>query len=148
MGMEASAKRWEILLVEDNPADANLFQMAMRDTDDIRVHVSCVSDGGQALNFLHKRAEHVEAPRPDLIFLDLNLPIVDGREVLERVKTDLRLVDIPIIVLSTSGSKIDISQSYQRGANSYMVKPADVNTLFKMIHECRCYWFQTVVLNS
>src|SRR6185312_3913520 len=128
--MPPLAKIWEILLVEDDPADADLFRMALRDTGDGDMHISCVGDGNQALDFLYQRRKHGAAGRPDLIFLDLNLPIVDGRKVLETVKSDADLRDTPIVVLSTSSAKVDIVQSYQRGANSYLVKPADVEMLF------------------
>src|SRR5437870_9824672 len=135
--MPTSVKQREILLVEDNPADATLFQMALREVGDGDLHVSCVSDGREALDFLYQRAQHTGAPRPDIIFLDLNLPIVDGREVLEKAKNDADLGAIPIVILSTSGAHTDIAQSYKRGANAYMVKPADLNAFFRMVQTCR-----------
>lgn len=144
--MPKSEKHWEVLLVEDNPADVTLFKMAF--PKDRQVHVSCMVDGSQALDYLYRRGGHAEAARPDLIFLDLNLPVTDGREVLQIVKENDELKGIPIIVLSTSGTKSDIADSYKRGANSYMVKPADVSALFTMINSCCEYWFQTVVLDS
>lgn len=146
--MPDSIKHWEILLVEDNPADADLFEMALRESDNGHMHIWRAGDGKQALDFLYRRAQHAGAPRPDLIFLDLNLPIFDGRQVLEIVKRDGELADIPIVVLSTSSTKTDIAQSYKRGANSYLVKPADLDLLLEMMRTCSKYWFHTAVLIS
>ena|SRR5258708_22056146 len=139
---------WEVLLVEDNAGDTTLFMMAMRESGDGQIHVSCVADGLQALDFLYRKGRHGNAPRPNLIFLDLNIPVLDGRRVLEELKKDARLADIPVIILSTSTAKTDIADSYRRGANSYIVKPADVNVLFETMRTCRAYWFGTVALNS
>lgn len=137
---------WEILLVEDNPADVTLFNMAFPSEKKVRVWNA--TTGRKALDFLYRVGEFVNAPRPHLVFLDLNLPVIDGREVLETVKSDSDLRKIPVIVLSTSHTKADIAGSYNRGANSYLVKPADVNTLFSMMHSCCDYWFGTVVLDD
>lgn len=137
---------WEILLVEDNPADVTLFNMAVPPGKKVRIWNAMT--GRKALDFLYRVGEFVNAPRPDLVFLDLNLPVIDGREVLETVKADADLKRIPIIVLSTSHTQADISGSYKRGANSYLVKPADVNTFFNMMQTCCNYWFETVALND
>jgi CheY-like chemotaxis protein len=136
----------EVLLVEDNPADVTLFQMAFPPAKKVRIWNA--STGRKALDFLHKVGEFAQAPRPDLIFLDLNLPVIDGREVLEAVKADPDLRRIPVVVLSTSNSRADVSGSYQRGANSYLVKPADVDSLFRMMDVCCDYWFRTVMLDE
>jgi CheY-like chemotaxis protein len=146
MAMHKPEEHWEILLVEDNPADVTLFEMAF--PADKKVRVWNAATGRKALDFLYKTGEFTQAPRPHLVFLDLNLPVIDGREVLETIKADADLRTIPVIVLSTSQAKTDVSGSYSRGANSYMVKPADVNTLFEMMHNCCSYWFKTVVLDS
>lgn len=139
-------KCWEILLVEDNPADVTLFQLAF--PKDRKVRLSHASTGRKALDMLYRVGEHAQAPRPHLIFLDLNLPVVDGREVLEKLKADSDLKRIPIIVLSTSHAKTDVSGSYHRGANSYLVKPNDVDALFAMMSACANYWFDAVVLDD
>jgi CheY-like chemotaxis protein len=136
----------EVLLVEDNPADVTLFQMAFPPAKKVRVWNVCT--GRKALDFLHRVGEFTQAPRPDLIFLDLNLPVIDGREVLETVKADDNLRRIPVVVLSTSNSRADVSASYHRGANSYLVKPADVDSLFRMMDVCCDYWFRTVILDE
>ena len=139
---------WEVLLVEDNPADVTLFQMALAAEKETKIRVWHANTGRRALDFLHRVGEHAQVPRPHLIFLDLNLPVMDGREVLETIKADSDLRRIPIIVLSTSNTKADVSGSYHRGANSYIVKPADVDKLFSMMNSCCDYWFGTVVLDA
>jgi CheY-like chemotaxis protein len=136
----------EVLLIEDNPADVTLFQMAFPPAKKVRVWNA--NTGRKGLDFLHQSGEFTQAPRPDIIFLDLNLPVIDGREVLETVKADFDLRRIPVVVLSTSDSRADVSGSYLLGANSYLVKPADVDSLFRMMDVCCDYWFGTVVLDE
>ncbi len=145
--MSLLEKQWEILLVDDNPADADLFEMALRETDDAHIRIWRAGDGKEALDFLYRRMRHADAPRPDLVFLDLNLPIIDGRQVLETVKGDTDLADIPIVVLSTSRASTDITLCYKHGANSYLVKPADLDLLLEMMRTCSKYWFHTAVLH-
>ena len=136
----------DILLVEDNPGDALLVRMALQRETKREVTVANVIDGEEALDFLFRRNKHKNAPRPKVIFLDLNLPKIDGREVLKAVKQDAELAAIPIVILSTSESSTDIESSYRHGANSYIVKPRDLGQTLNTISLCRTYWLETVRL--
>lgn len=139
------SKKGEILLVEDNPGDARLIELALAEAPP-RVGVCVVQDGKEALDFLYGRGKHAGASLPDLIFLDLNLPRIDGRQVLAQVKKDNHLHSIPIIVLSTSSSIADIKSSYSLGANSYVVKPRELDEMFRSIRVCCEYWLSVVTL--
>lgn len=136
-----------ILLVEDNPADVRLTQEALRNGKvvlDLRV----VTDGEQALAFLHQVAPYAVAPRPDLILLDLNLPRKSGQEVLVEIKSDPALARIPVIVLSSSEADADILASYDAYANGYIVKPVDLDQFFAVIKNIKNYWMSIVMLPS
>ena len=119
------AAQIQVLLVEDNPGDIRLTLEAFHDA---RVHLQMcvVKDGEEAMNFLHQRGEYENSPRPDLILLDLNLPRKDGREVLAEIKGDPGLMAIPVVILTTSASDIDIEHSYMHHANCYIAKPVDL----------------------
>lgn len=129
----------EVLLVEDNPGDVRLTREAFRDTSGaIRLHV--VSDGVEALAFLRRKTPHVHAPRPDLILLDLNLPKMDGREVLVQLKQDIGLKTIPAIILTTSEADADIAKSYQLGANCYLCKPVQLEAFESLVKSINDFW--------
>ena len=135
----------EILLVEDNPADVRLTQEALRESK-VANNLHTVSDGVQALQFLRREGEHAEAPRPDLILLDLNLPRLSGREVLEQVKEDPDLRRIPVVVLTTSEAEQDIVRSYELHANAYVRKPVDFEQFTEVVRLIEDFWFTVVKL--
>src|SRR5690348_15306724 len=116
----------EVLLVEDNPGDVRLTIEAMRE-DKLFNNISVASDGVEALSFLRREGPFKDAPRPDIILLDLNLPKKDGREVLIEIKADPSLRRIPVVVLSTSKSEEDVLQSYDLQASCYISKPVDLD---------------------
>lgn len=134
-----------ILLVEDNAADIRLTQEALRDAKVLNeLHV--VRDGVEALDFLHRRGDHADAPRPDLLILDLNLPRKDGKEVLAELKTDPSLRSIPVAVLTTSEAEIDILESYDLGANCFLTKPVDLDQFLKVVRAVEEFWLGMVRL--
>jgi two-component system, chemotaxis family, response regulator Rcp1 len=135
----------EILLVEDSPSDTELTLEALKDFK-VRNHVSVVEDGVQALAFLRRQGSFAQAPRPDLIMLDLNLPRKDGREVLADIKGDEQLKAIPIVVLTTSRADQDILRAYQLNANCYINKPVDFNQFLEVIRSIESFWLYVVTL--
>ncbi|MFN8323652.1 MAG: response regulator [Chitinophagales bacterium] len=135
-----------ILLVEDNPGDIRLTQEALKESQ-TEIHLDVVSDGEQALDFLMKRNKYVDALRPHIILLDLNLPRKNGIEVLKEVKSNDSLKKIPIIVLTTSDADHDISKAYNLHANCYILKPVDFDDFAKVIKLVETYWFNTVQLS-
>lgn len=139
--------QFEILLVEDNPADVLLTQEAFREGA-IRHHVSVVEDGEQALKFLRQEAPYTNAPRPDVILLDLNLPRKDGRELLSELKSDPSLKFIPVVVLTTSGAETDITAAYNLHANCYLTKPIQVGEFLDKIKMLEDFWLSVVRLPS
>jgi two-component system, chemotaxis family, response regulator Rcp1 len=143
---EAVAERpVEILLVEDNPADVHLTLTALRDArSPNQVHV--VTDGEQALAFLKREGDYVNAPRPDLVLLDLNLPKVDGYHVLEAMKTDPVLRGIPVVVISGSSREIDIARAYDAHISAYVVKPLGVEEYFAAIRSLKELWLHAATL--
>lgn len=135
----------EILLVEDNAADVRLTQEIMRKSPLVcNLHVA--RDGEQAMRMLRRQDEHAGLPVPDLILLDLNLPLKDGRQVLKELKQDDSLCRIPVIVLTTSRAEVDVSSCYSLHANSYIVKPVDLSEFEKAVEDIRQYWFGRVQL--
>ncbi|KAA0895420.1 response regulator [Oryzomonas rubra] len=135
----------EILLVEDNPADVRLTMEVLKDVK-LCNNISVVNDGVQALDFLYRRGEYGSAARPDIILLDLNLPRLDGREVLERIKSDDSLKHIPVVVLTTSSAEQDILKSYALHANCYITKPVDLEQFTKVVTSIEEFWFSIVKL--
>ena len=134
-----------ILLVEDNPGDARLTQEAMRDTKMTNLmHV--VEDGVEAMEFLRRRGRYGDAPRPDLILLDLNLPKKDGRAVLAEIKTDSDLKRIPVVVLTTSRAEEDVMAAYDLHANAYVTKPVDLAQFMKIVALIDEFWVNVVTL--
>ena len=131
--------RLEVLLVEDSPGDVRLTQEAFRDANmDIRLHVAC--DGVEAMSFLRQEDAFTESPRPDFILLDLNLPRMDGREVLAQIKADERLRTIPTVILTTSDSEADIVNSYQLQANCYLSKPVQLEAFEGLVKSINDFW--------
>lgn len=138
-------KPLQILLVEDNPGDARLTREALKDGK-IYLHLSVVVDGVEAIAFLRHEAPFADAPRPDLILLDLNLPRKDGREVLAEIKADDRLKRIPVVVLTTSAAEQDVLSSYDLHANCYITKPVDLDQFLKVVQWVEDFWLTIVRL--
>lgn len=136
---------FEILLVEDNPADVLLTQEAFSESK-IRHRLWCVGDGEEAIHFLRKAQKHHNAPRPDVVLLDLNLPKKDGREILAEMKQDPELREIPVIVLTTSEAEQDIFKAYKLHANCYLTKPIDVDEFIMKIRSLEDFWLSIVRL--
>jgi chemotaxis family two-component system response regulator Rcp1 len=137
----------KILVVEDNPGDLYLIRASLS-LGEIPKRLSVVTDGEEALHFLSRSGQYHDAPTPDLILLDLNLPKVDGREVLERIKADTQWRHIPVVVLSTSTSDHDVSGAYEHHANCYLAKPQGVDEYLDLVHEIESYWLNCVALPS
>jgi len=140
-----SGKVIDILLVEDNPGDARLTQEAFRDSK-VANNLHVVSDGALAMEFLRREGAFKNAPRPDIVLLDLNLPKKDGRQVLAEMKSDPDLKSIPTVVLTTSEAEQDIIQSYQLHANCYLTKPVDLEKFLKIIRCIEDFWLSFVKL--
>ncbi len=135
----------EILMVEDNPGDARLAMEALKEAK-VRNRMSIVEDGVEALAFLRRQGRHADAPRPDLIFLDLNLPKKDGREVLKEIKEDPDLKRIPVVVLTTSRAEEDILKSYDLHANCYVTKPVELEQFLSVVRTIDEFWLSVVQL--
>lgn len=134
-----------VLLVEDNPGDIRLTQEALKESK-MDIMLDVVTDGEQALDFLMRRNKFVDAARPNVILLDLNLPKKNGIEVLKEAKAHESLKKIPVIVLTTSDADHDISKAYAYHANCYILKPVDFDDFSKVIQLIETYWFNTVQL--
>jgi CheY-like chemotaxis protein len=135
----------EVLLVEDDPGDVLMTQEAFEEHK-VRNKLSVVSDGEEALAYLRRQGEHADAPRPDLILLDLNLPRVDGREVLQVIKEDADLRRIPVVVLTTSQADEDIMRSYSLHANAYVTKPVDFERFIAVVRQIDEFFVSVVKL--
>ena len=135
----------EVLLVEDSPGDVRLTQEAFRDANR-SIHLHVASDGVEAMAFLRREGPHVDAPRPDLILLDLNLPRMDGREVLAHIKADDSLKTIPTVILTTSDAEADIVKSYQLQANCYLTKPVQLDEFESLVKSINDFWLTKVKL--
>jgi CheY-like chemotaxis protein len=141
----AAGRAIDILLVEDDPGDELITREAFEHNKlQNRLHVA--HDGEEGLNYLYKRGEFADAPRPDLILLDLNLPKYDGRQLLEKVKSDPDLARIPIVVLTTSAAEEDILKSYKLHANAYVTKPVDLDQFMKAVRQIDEFFVQVVRL--
>jgi chemotaxis family two-component system response regulator Rcp1 len=135
----------DILLVEDNPGDVRLTREAFAEARiDADLHV--VRDGEAALDFLHRRGEFSDVPRPDLVLLDLNLPKVGGMEVLRRLKEDSTLRRLPVVVLTGSESPEDIAESYDQCSNAYLTKPVDSEEFIQLIEAIESFWLSAAKL--
>jgi CheY-like chemotaxis protein len=134
-----------ILLVEDNPGDADLAREALEESKlNNALHV--VDDGEKAMAFLHQEGVYANAPRPDLILLDLNLPKKDGREVLAEIKEDDDLKRIPVVILTTSQAEEDVLRTYDLHANCYITKPIDLNQFIHVVRSIEDFWLSIVIL--
>jgi chemotaxis family two-component system response regulator Rcp1 len=135
----------EVLLVEDSPGDVRLTQEAFRDAKSpINLHVAV--DGADAMAFLRKEGTHADAPRPGIILLDLNLPKMDGREVLAHIKEDENLRTIPTVILTMSDAEADIEKSYRLQANCYLTKPVQLDTFEILVKSINDFWLKSVKL--
>lgn len=144
--MDTEEKRTAvILLVEDSPSDVLMTREALSQSRLLN-RLEVVSDGMEALAFLRRQERYAQAPRPDLILLDLNMPRKDGREVLAEIKGDPQLKTIPVVILTTSRAEEDILRSYGLHANSYLVKPVNFERFAAMIRSLEGFWFEMVAL--
>ncbi len=135
----------ELLLVEDSEPDVRLTQEALKEAK-VRNRLSVVEDGVDAMEFLRRQGRHADAPRPDLILLDLNLPRKDGRQVLKEVKADDSLKRIPVVILTTSKSEEDVLRAYDLHANCYITKPVDFNRFMEVVKSVEEFWLTVVRL--
>jgi two-component system response regulator len=135
----------EILLVEDNPGDIQLTRIALEDNK-MNINLSVAEDGVEALEFLKKKGKYSDAPHPDLVLLDLNLPKKDGREVLAQMKADPILKRIPVVILTTSQAEEDVLKAYNLCANCYITKPVDLDQFVKIVRSIESFWFTIVKL--
>lgn len=145
MSIEPSGEPIAILLVEDNPGDVRLTQEALKDG---KMHndMHVAEDGVEAMSFLRREGKYANAPRPDLILLDLNMPKKDGREVLAEIKADKILKGIPVVVLTTSRSEQDILKAYDLHANCYITKPVDLGCFIAVVKSIENFWLNIVKL--
>lgn len=134
-----------VLVVEDSPGDARLIEEAFKGAK-VKTRVQVVEDGVKAMCFLRHEGAYADVARPDLILLDLNLPGKDGREVLAEIKHDIHLMQIPVLVLSTSSRPQDITTCYENYANSYIVKPVDESSFHQIIQSLEDFWFNVARL--
>lgn len=137
----------EILMVDDNRGDIDLAIEALHESK-VTNKLHGVETGMEALAFLRQAAGYSEAPRPDLILLDLNLPEMDGREVLAEIKADPKLQAIPVVILTTSAAEQDILRAYQFKANAYITKPVDLEQFIAIVRQIENFWFTIVQLPS
>jgi two-component system, chemotaxis family, response regulator Rcp1 len=135
----------EVLLVEDSPGDVRLTLEAFKDAK-VHINLHVALDGVDAMAFLGRQGNHANAPRPDLILLDLNLPKKDGREVLSELKESPAFKSIPVVILTTSASEADIHGSYQHHANCYITKPVDLEGFLKVVKSIDSFWLSVVKL--
>jgi chemotaxis family two-component system response regulator Rcp1 len=135
----------QILLVEDNLADVELTQEALAEGK-LLLNLSVAEDGVEALRFLRREAPYADAPRPDVILLDLNLPRMDGRELLSHIKSDPKLLMIPVVVLTTSRAHEDIVRSYNLHANCFITKPVDLGKFLEVVQLIETFWLTIVKL--
>lgn len=137
----------EFLLAEDNPGDVRLTKEALRESK-ISNNLNVVPDGVEAMAFLHREGKYADAPRPDVILLDLNLPKKEGREVLAEVKADPSLRLIPVVIITSSEAEQDVLKTYELYANCYVTKPVDLEQFIKVIQSIETFWLTIVTLPS
>ncbi|MCF7853346.1 MAG: response regulator [Candidatus Pacebacteria bacterium] len=143
--MRTNGRPIRILLVEDNPGDIELTKVALEENK-LNNNLHVVMDGEEASDYLYRRGNYTDAPRPDLILLDLNLPRKDGRQVLEEIKSDPDLSDIPVVILTTSAADEDILRAYQLHVNCYVRKPLDLDQFVKVVQSIESFWLSIVEL--
>ena len=144
-GSNVSAKPVELLLIEDNPGDVRLTREALKNSD-INVHLSVARDGVEAMDFLRRSGPFADAPKPDLVLLDLNLPRKNGREVLSEIKSDPELKRIPVLIMTTSRAEQDVNRAYHLNANCYITKPMDLDEFLRIVKAIEDFWLKTVTL--
>jgi chemotaxis family two-component system response regulator Rcp1 len=144
-GPRGECRPIEILMVEDNPGDVRLTVEALKEGK-VRNNFHTVEDGVEAMAFLRRQGRHAEAPRPDLILLDLNLPKMNGREVLAEIKEDPELRRIPVVILTVSKAEQDIVKSYNLHANCYITKPVDLDQFLEVVKSIENFWLTVVML--
>lgn len=145
MSNDQLVKPINILLVEDNPGDADLAREALENSK-VNNELHVVEDGERAMSFLRREGPYTEAPRPDLILLDLNLPKKDGRQVLAEIKDDDCLKRIPVVILTTSQAEEDVLKTYNLHANCYITKPIDLNQFIHVVRSIEDFWLSIVIL--
>jgi two-component system, chemotaxis family, response regulator Rcp1 len=143
--IRTDAEPIEVLLVEDSPGDVRLTREAFKDAK-LRINLHVASDGVEAMAFLKREGKHADVPRPDLILLDLNLPKKDGREVLGEIKGTPALQSIPVFILTTSESEVDILGSYRLHANCYITKPVSLDGFLAVVRSIDSFWLSVVKL--
>ena len=143
--MTPAGRAIDVLLVEDDPGDV-LITREVLEYNKINNTVHVASDGQEGLDFLYRRGAHADAPQPDLILLDLNLPKYDGRQLLEQIKSDADLCHIPVVVLTTSSAEEDVLESYKLHANAYVTKPVDVDQFMSAVRKIDEFFIQVVRL--
>jgi chemotaxis family two-component system response regulator Rcp1 len=145
MNFESQAIPVDILLVEDNAGDVRLTQEVLKGSK-VRNNLMVATNGKEALNCLRRQGKYSSSPRPDLILLDLNLPVMDGREVLQQIKEDSDLKRIPVVILTTSKAEEDILKTYNLHANCYVTKPVDLDQFVKVVKSLEDFWLAIVKL--
>jgi CheY-like chemotaxis protein len=143
--MTTDAESLHVLVVEDDPGDVALIESALGDQS-VPTTVHHVVDGAEALAFLHRQDGYADVPRPDLILLDLNMPRIDGRQVLAQIKDDPRLMAIPVVVFTTSATPDDVVHSYSAHANAYVTKPLDLDEFERALAQIRSFFGRTATL--
>ena len=143
--MTPAGRAIDVLLIEDDPGDELITREAF-EHNKIRNKLHVAHDGEEGLDFLYQRGAHKNAPRPDLVLLDLNLPKYDGRQLLERIKNDPDLCHIPVVVLTTSSAEEDILRSYKLHANAYVTKPVDLDQFMHVVRQIDEFFVQVVRL--
>lgn len=145
--VDTNGRRITLLLIEDGEADQQLVARALRNAK-IKTDLHIVDNGEDGLAFLRGDGEHIGSPRPDLILLDLNLPRIDGKQVLREIRADENLKEIPVVMLTTSAEERDIIESYRLGVNAYITKPVEVQDFMESVRKLEEFWFDLVMLPS
>ena len=145
MTLSQPARQIEVLLVEDDPGDVLMTKEAFADYK-VTNQLHVVQDGADAMSFLRREGEYASVPRPDLVLLDLNLPRMDGREVLASIKADVSLHTIPTVILTTSDADADVLRSYELNANAYLRKPVTLEAFESLVKSINDFWLTQVVL--
>ena len=147
MAMKDRGRPVRILLVEDNYGDVLLTRHAFAKST-IKNEITVARDGEEAMAILHREGAHAEMPLPDLVLLDLNLPKMDGKEVLAAIKSDGKLRQLPVIILSSSRAEQDVAKSYDLNANSYLIKPIDLQNFYTVVEAIESFWINLVVISD
>ena len=145
--VDSNGRRITLLLIEDGEADQQLVARALRNAK-IKTDLHIVDNGEDGLAFLRGDGELRDSPRPDLILLDLNLPRIDGKQVLREIRADENLKEIPVVMLTTSAEERDIIESYRLGVNAYITKPVEVQDFMESVQKLEDFWFDLVMLPS